>query len=183
MSSFDELSLKNSKAKKIAMNAMQERLGKKSDLQEELEHLEALIDADVETFMGRDTPPPDYLMEEAKTVWKQILHNAPEMHFRQTEYDLIAQYCWNIASVKHYLGSSGMAMEIEELAQLQKLQVQARMLAVRLRLSPQLGITQKTQDRILTAKQTAEGLKGLVEGRVGAKRSRLMFGGEDYDVQ
>jgi hypothetical protein len=122
-------------------------------------------------------------MEEAKTVWKQILHNAPEMHFRQTEYDLIAQYCWNIASVKHYLGSSGMAMEIEELAQLQKLQVQARMLAVRLRLSPQLGITQKTQDRILTAKQTAEGLKGLVDGRVGAKRRSLMFGGEDHDVQ
>jgi len=184
MPSFDELALKNGKAKRIAQNAMQERLGLKTDLDAELEGLQKLIDDDVNSYMGKDTPPPDYLMDSARRIWIELLQNAPEMHFKQTEYDLLAQYCWCVASIRTTMGQSAIGMDMDELSQIQKLQSQMRFLATKLRLSPQRGLAQKTQDRILTAKDTANAMREMVEGKVGNKRSSLMFGaGENNDVQ
>lgn len=173
-----DLTRKNALAQKVAKGAMQERLGNKSDIESELEALEATLQAEEDSYMGRETPPPDYLSTGAKNVWAELLNNASELHFKQTEYDMMAQYCWTVDALRTLMISSGALLEPAELTQVQRLQTMSRLLSIRLRLSPMLGMAIKTKDRLNSAKNAAEQMKSMVGGGNKTNRSSLMFGGE-----
>ena len=164
-------------AKTVAALAMQERKGLETDIDKEIASYDELIAEDERTFMGKGTPPPDYLTTEGGHVWRQTLENASDKHFKLTEYDILAQYCWMVSSLKSAMSGSALLNDKDELTGIMKVQAQSRALALRLRLSPTNTNAMKTQDRVNNRKAMADEMKALADGKnSGKSREGMMFG-------
>jgi hypothetical protein len=178
-----DLSSRSAVSKKLAQNAMQERTGATSDIEGDLARIQETVDAEVRTYMGRGTPPPSYLPVDAAALWVELVDNAPEYHFKKTEAQSLAEFCWTSIALQRLMAMDPLYMEPEDMGKMTRFLTVSRALALRLRLG--------TEKNSLTAKQAiaeklakAEELTDLLKGSTNKNpRAGLMFGEGSNEIQ
>jgi hypothetical protein len=183
MSKQTDLSSRASLAKKLAQNAMQERTGHASNIEDDLARIQETVDAEVRTYMGRDTPPPSYLPLEAANLWTELVENAPEYHFKKTEAQSLAEFCWTSIALQKLMALDPLYMEPEDMGKMTRFLTVSRALALRLRLGTEknsLTAKQAIADKLTKAEELTEMLKGNTNRN---PRAGLMFGEGSNEIQ
>lgn len=183
MSKQNDLSSRSSLAKRLAQSAMQERTGHTSSIEEELAKIQSTVDDEVQSYMQRDTPPPIYMTPAMGRVWTGILRDAPEYHFRKTEEQSLAEFCWTTVALQRLMTEDPLTMEPEDMMKMTRLLSVSRVLALRLRLGTEknsLTAKQAIADKLTKAEELNEMLKGNTNRN---PRAGLMFGEGSNEVQ
>jgi hypothetical protein len=183
MSKQTDMSSRFSLAKKIAESAMQERTGNTSSIQEELEAIQAMVDEELESYLDKSTPPPDYLTTAMKEVWIRTLNDAPDHHFKKTEYQSLSEFCWTTVALQGLMAQDALMMEPEDIMKITRLMNVSRTLTLRLRLGTEknsLKTKQAIQDKLARAEEMTQLLKDKTNNN---PRAGLMFGEGSNEVQ
>lgn len=183
MSKQTDLSSRSSLAKKLAQSAMQERTGHSSNIEEDLAKIQSTVDDEVKSYMARDTPPPLYMTSAMGQVWTSLLQDAPEYHFRKTEEQSLAEFCWATVALQRLMSQDALTMEPEDMMKMTRLLSVSRVLALRLRLGTEknsLTAKQAIADKLAKAEELTEMLKGNTNRN---PRAGLMFGEGSNEIQ
>jgi hypothetical protein len=177
-----DLSSRAALSRKVAENAMQARKGQTTDIEAQLAELNSMVEGEIETYMTRDTPPPIYMTPAMGEVWTKVLQNAPEYHFKKTEEQSLAEFCWTTVALQRLMATDALLMEPEEMMRMTRLLSVSRVLTLRLRLG--------TEKNSLVAKQAlatkmlkANELTDLINDTSTNPRAGLMFGEGSNEIQ